>query len=211
MSVADPHRIKPQPRTDAEKWMDTLAIPVPAHRDVHVLQGSHLSPNPRAVEFLADGYVQRLHPDPTGLVYSLHGGDLGKRRLPGQVFMYPFEGGELRHAGADNYEAVPGRIPRAPVNVADLVREELLSRMREELPYSIATRVTEYEWPRIRCEIVVERDSQKGMVIGKGGQVLKEVGTAVRLQLAKGAHIELVVVVDEGWQQRLDRIERLGY
>ncbi|MGA0785262.1 MAG: GTPase Era [Ilumatobacteraceae bacterium] len=95
--------------------------------------------------------------------------------------------------------------------VADLVREELLSRMREELPYSIATRVTEYEWPRIRCEIVVERDSQKGMVIGKGGQVLKEVGTAVRLQLAKGAHIELVVVVDEGWQQRLDRIERLGY
>ncbi|MGA0135844.1 MAG: GTPase Era [Ilumatobacteraceae bacterium] len=95
--------------------------------------------------------------------------------------------------------------------VADLVREELLSRMREELPYSIATRVTEYEWPRIRCEIVVERDSQKGMVIGKGGQVLKEVGTAVRMQLAKGAHIELVVVVDEGWQQRLDRIERLGY
>lgn len=95
--------------------------------------------------------------------------------------------------------------------VAELVREELLGRMREELPYSIATRVTEYEWPRIRCEIVVERDSQKGMVIGKGGQVLKEVGTAVRLQLAKGAHIELVVVVDEGWQQRIDRIERLGY
>ncbi|MEY2642286.1 MAG: hypothetical protein RLZZ368_933, partial [Actinomycetota bacterium] len=41
--------------------------------------------------------------------------------------------------------------------------------------------------------------------------VLKEVGTAVRLQLAQGAHIELVVVVDEGWQQRPDRIERLGY
>jgi GTP-binding protein Era len=95
--------------------------------------------------------------------------------------------------------------------VADLVREELLARVREELPYSIATRVTEYEWPRIRCEIVVERESQKGMVIGKGGQVLKEVGTAVRLQLAQGAHIELFVMVDEGWQQRPDRIERLGY
>jgi GTPase Era involved in 16S rRNA processing len=49
------------------------------------------------------------------------------------------------------------------------------------------------------------------MVIGKGGQVLKEVGTAVRLQLAQGAHIELFVMVDEGWQQRPDRIERLGY
>jgi len=95
--------------------------------------------------------------------------------------------------------------------VADLVREELLARMRDELPYSIATRVTEYEWPRIRCEIIVERESQKGMVIGKGGLVLKEVGTAVRLQLAKGAHIELAVVVDEDWQQRPDRIERLGY
>ncbi|MBJ7504194.1 MAG: GTPase Era [Acidimicrobiaceae bacterium] len=95
--------------------------------------------------------------------------------------------------------------------VADLVREELLGRMHDELPYSIATRVTEYEWPRIRCEIVVERDSQKGMVIGKGGQVLKEVGTAVRLQLAKGAHIELVVVVDDSWQQRPDRIAHLGY
>lgn len=95
--------------------------------------------------------------------------------------------------------------------VADLVREELLARMHEELPYSIATRVTEYEWPRIRCEIIVERESQKGMVIGKGGQVLKEVGTAVRLQLAKGAFIELAVVVDENWQSRPDRIERLGY
>lgn len=95
--------------------------------------------------------------------------------------------------------------------VADLVREELLARMRDELPYSIATRVTEYEWPRIRCEVIVERESQKGMVIGKGGLVLKEVGTAVRLQLAKGAHIELAVVVDDNWQERPDRIERLGY
>lgn len=95
--------------------------------------------------------------------------------------------------------------------VAELVREQLLGRMREELPYSIATRVTEYEWPRIRCEIVVERESQKGMVIGKGGQLLKDVGTAVRLQLEAGAFLELLVVVDDNWQQRVDRIERLGY
>lgn len=95
--------------------------------------------------------------------------------------------------------------------VADLVREQLLDRMRDELPYSIATRVTEYEWPRIRCEIIVERESQKGMVIGKGGAMLKEVGTAVRKQLAEGAYVELHVVVDEDWQERPDRIERLGY
>ena len=64
--------------------------------------------------------------------------------------------------------------------VADLVREELLHRVQDELPHSIACRVTEWEWPRVRCEILVERDSQKGIVIGKGGATLKEVGTAVR-------------------------------
>lgn len=95
--------------------------------------------------------------------------------------------------------------------VADLVREQLLAHMREEVPYSIATRVTEYEWPRVRCEIVVERESQKGMVIGKGGHVLRDVGMAVRAQLAEGAYLELHVVVDEDWQHRRDRIERLGY
>ena len=95
--------------------------------------------------------------------------------------------------------------------VAELVRESLLARTREELPYSIATRVTEYEWPRIRCEIVVERESQKGMVIGKGGAMLKAVGTEVRMQLAAGAYLELVVVVDEGWQHDESRVQRLGY
>ncbi|MFM7890904.1 MAG: GTPase Era [Actinomycetota bacterium] len=95
--------------------------------------------------------------------------------------------------------------------VAELVREQLLWEMREELPYSIATRVTEYEWPRIRCEIIVERESQKGMVIGKGGAMLKQVGIAVRKQLADGTYLELHVVVDDGWQNRPDRIERLGY
>src|SRR5207302_4897314 len=50
--------------------------------------------------------------------------------------------------------------------VAELVREQLLARVREELPHSIAARVTEWEWPRIRCEILVERESQKGIVIG---------------------------------------------
>ena len=64
--------------------------------------------------------------------------------------------------------------------VAELVREQLLAATHDELPYSIATRVTEWEWPRIRVEILVERESQKGMVIGKGGAVLKAVGTAAR-------------------------------
>ena len=95
--------------------------------------------------------------------------------------------------------------------VAELVREQLLAVVRQELPHSIATRVTEWEWPRIRCEILVERESQKGMVIGKGGTVLKEAGIRVREQLPEGAYLELVVRVDKDWQRRPKALDRLGY
>jgi GTP-binding protein Era len=95
--------------------------------------------------------------------------------------------------------------------VADLVREELLHRVADELPHSIACRVTEWEWPRVRCEILVERDSQKGIVIGKGGATLKEVGTAVRAQMDPGAYLELFVRVEKRWQQREDSLDRLGF
>jgi GTP-binding protein Era len=95
--------------------------------------------------------------------------------------------------------------------VAELVREQLLAVTRDELPYSIATRVTEWEWPRVRVEIIVERESQKGMVIGKKGAVLKEVGTRARAQLPEGVFLKLFVKVDKDWQHRPDRVERLGY
>jgi len=95
--------------------------------------------------------------------------------------------------------------------IAELVREQLLALTRDELPYSIATRVTEWEWPRVRCEIIVERESQKGMVIGKSGSLLKTVGIEVRKQMPDGAYLELFVVVDKDWQHRADRVERLGY
>jgi GTP-binding protein Era len=122
-------------------------------------------------------------------------------------------------------DAIVDRLPEGPayypaemvtdtpeaLRVAELVREQLLRRAREELPHSIACRVTEWEWPRIRCEIVVERDSQKGIVIGRGGEVLKDVGTAVRKQLPEGAYLELYVRVEKHWQQRPDALDRLGY
>ncbi len=95
--------------------------------------------------------------------------------------------------------------------VAELVREQLFRLLREELPHSLATRVTEWEWPRVRIEILVERDSQKGIVIGKGGAVLKEVGTLVREQLPEGAFVELFVRVDKDWQRRAGMLDRLGY
>ena len=95
--------------------------------------------------------------------------------------------------------------------VAELVREQLFSEVREELPHSIATRVTEWDWPRIRCEILVERNSQKGIVIGHKGEVLKKVGTEVRKQLEDGAFIELVVKVEKDWQKHPRSLDRFGY
>ncbi len=95
--------------------------------------------------------------------------------------------------------------------VAEIVREQLLAVTRDELPYSIATRVSDWEGNRITVEIVVERESQKGMVIGKQGAVLKRVGERARAQLPEGTYLELRVKVDKDWQRRPDRVERLGY
>jgi GTP-binding protein Era len=95
--------------------------------------------------------------------------------------------------------------------VAELVREQLLAVTRDELPHSIATQVTEWEWPLVRCEILVERESQKGIVIGHRGAVLKQVGTAVRAQMPEGGYLELQVKVDKDWQRRAQALDRLGF
>ena len=95
--------------------------------------------------------------------------------------------------------------------VAELVREQLLAKTRDELPHAITCRVTEWEWPHIRVEIIVERDSQKAIVIGKGGEVLKAVGTAVRQELPEGAYLDLHVKVERRWQNRAEMLDRLGY
>jgi GTP-binding protein Era len=95
--------------------------------------------------------------------------------------------------------------------VAELVREQLARKMREELPHAIHCRVTEFEWPHVTVEILVERESQKGMVIGKGGQLLKDVGTAARRQLPEGCFLELRVSVERDWQSRAEILDRFGY
>ena len=95
--------------------------------------------------------------------------------------------------------------------IAELVREQLLAKTRDELPHAITCRVTEWEGPLIRVEIIVERDSQKAIVIGKGGEVLKAVGIAVREQLPEGSYLDLHVKVERRWQNREEMLDRLGY
>ena len=99
--------------------------------------------------------------------------------------------------------------------MAELVREQLLAVVRQELPYSIATRVTEWEWPHIRCEILVERDSQKGIVIGRKGARLRQVGTAARAQieamLGTPVYLDLHVKVAKDWQRDPRQLRKLGF
>jgi GTP-binding protein Era len=95
--------------------------------------------------------------------------------------------------------------------IAELVREQLVRKTKQELPHSIHCRVSEFEWPHVTVEILVERESQKGMVIGKGGQLLKDVGIAARRQLPEGMYLELRVRVEPGWQKRDDVLDRFGY
>ena len=103
--------------------------------------------------------------------------------------------------------------------VAELVREKFLRRLREELPHSLAVRVddmeAEGELLRIGATVFVERESQKGMVIGKGGVLLRDVGTEARREiealLGTRVHLELRVRVEKDWQRRDASLERLGW
>jgi GTP-binding protein Era len=107
-----------------------------------------------------------------------------------------------------------------PAFVAELVREKLLTRTREEVPHSIAVVTEDYEEREdglleIRATIFVERDSQKGIVIGKGGSTIKAAGTEAReeieLLFGRKVFLELRAKVEKDWQRRSHALERLGF
>ncbi len=107
-----------------------------------------------------------------------------------------------------------------PAFVAELVREKLLTRTREEVPHSIAVVTEDYEERddgllEIRATIFVERDSQKGIVIGKGGATIKAAGTEAReeieLLFGRKVFLELRAKVEKDWQRRAHALERLGF
>lgn len=104
------------------------------------------------------------------------------------------------------------------VLAAEIVREKLFRQLNQELPYSVAVRVDEWRDEdgliRIHATIFVERDSQKAIVIGKGGSKLKAVGTAARTELEKlfdaKVFLELFVRVEEQWTRTKRGLLRAG-
>lgn len=103
--------------------------------------------------------------------------------------------------------------------MGELIREQILLLTREEVPHSVAVlidRVDEApEITRILATIYVERSSQKGILIGKGGSMLKEIGTAARQQIQKliagKVYLELFVKVQPKWRQSRLHLADLGY
>ena len=105
--------------------------------------------------------------------------------------------------------------------VAEFIREELFLRTEEEVLHSVAVdveeikEVAEKNLMRIRATIYVERESQKGIVIGQGGRMLKEVGTSARLQMERllgtRVHLELWVKVKKDWRNKPGALREFGY
>ena len=108
------------------------------------------------------------------------------------------------------------------VLMAELIREAALEGVRDELPHSLAV-VIEEVGPRegrddlidVHAILYVERDSQKGIVIGKGGARLREVGTAARTQIEKllgtKVYLDLRVKIAKNWQRDPKQLGRLGF
>ena len=108
------------------------------------------------------------------------------------------------------------------VLMAELIREAALEGVRDELPHSLAVVIEEVS-PRegrddlidVHANLYVERDSQKGIVIGKGGARLREVGTAARTQIEKllgtNVYLDLRVKIAKNWQRDPKQLGRLGF
>ncbi|WP_417142621.1 GTPase Era [Raoultibacter massiliensis] len=107
------------------------------------------------------------------------------------------------------------------VIIAEFIREKILREFREEIPHAIGVATEELEYVRAKdmyrifAIVYVERDSQKGMIIGKKGAAIKQVGTQAREDLEQllgcKVFLDLTVKVKKNWRRDLNQIRRFGY
>jgi GTP-binding protein Era len=103
---------------------------------------------------------------------------------------------------------------------AEEIREAIFEELEEEVPYSVAVEIDTFDESRpdgvrIRATLWVERDSQKGIVLGQGGRKIKAIGQRARRSiealLGGPAHLSLWVKVDPRWSRKPQRLKALGY
>lgn len=103
--------------------------------------------------------------------------------------------------------------------VTEIIREKLLTNLDKEVPYSVEVVVEKFDEKEdsihIMTVIYVERDSQKGIIIGKGGSMLKKIGTEARKDIEKffdkHVYLELFVKVEKDWRNRENKLRSFGY
>ena len=103
---------------------------------------------------------------------------------------------------------------------ADLIRESCLKILRDEVPHSLAVRIDEFKerengMAYIAATIFVERESQKGIVIGEGGKMLKSIGSAARKEIeemgGRKVFLEVRVKVSKDWRDNQNMLNQFGY
>jgi GTP-binding protein Era len=156
--------------------------------------------------------------------------EVAEMGVPGELFPVSARTGD----GVDALvEHLVGLLPEGPllyppeehsdlsesVHLAELVREQVLRRTREEVPHAVEVEVTALEERedgslRIEAQVWVEGESQKGILIGAGGRMIKAIGTAARREIeasqGRRAHLELRVRVRRGWRADDALLDRLG-
>lgn len=103
--------------------------------------------------------------------------------------------------------------------IKEIIREKILKKLSEEVPHSVAIYIDHIEWEhkpmQIFASIIVEKESQKGIVIGAGGKRIKEIGTKARIDiekvLNKHVYLELQVKVDADWRNEPSSLKTYGY
>jgi GTP-binding protein Era len=103
---------------------------------------------------------------------------------------------------------------------AELLREACLIHLRSEVPHAVAVRIDEYTdrsdtQAYVGATLFVEKESQKPIVIGKGGDMLKKIGSTARKEMevmcGRKVFLELRVKVDKNWRSSVDALKRMGY
>lgn len=103
--------------------------------------------------------------------------------------------------------------------ISEMIREKILKNYHQEIPYSCEVVVNEYKEEediiRIKADVMVARETQKGIIIGHQGKMLKRTGTQSRLELEKylqkRIYLELFVKVDKNWRDKDDTLKKYGY
>jgi GTP-binding protein Era len=176
-----------------------LGVPVViALNKVDRLKPGHIASQMQTAAALGD--FKALHP-----VSAKTGDGIGELRqellelLPEGPFYFP----------ADEVTDLP-----LEARIAELVREKALALTKEEVPHALTAEVTELEDGRVHVNVYVETESQKQILIGKAGRVVKEIGTRARPEIEQllGGRIflELQVKAVPKWRRNLTMLERLG-